>query len=89
MGRSSSSNLRKGQVHLPEEYVGEVLTMEDGQRFTAFRRLRVDGDEDGRGTPAIFRVRFRFKNLSTGAHGRLSIIAAPCLAGMEGFQEKG
>ena len=88
MGRSSIGNLVKGQVHFPEEYIGEVLTMEDGQRFTVFRRLRVTGNDDGRGTPAIFKVRFRFKNLSTGANKRLSIIPAPFLAGMEGFQEK-
>ena len=88
MGRSSIGNLLKGNVHFPEEYVGEVLTMEDGQRFTVFRRLRVDGNDDGRGTPAIFKVRFRFKDLSTGANKRLSIIPAPFLMGMEGFQEK-
>jgi hypothetical protein len=88
MGRSSIGNLLKGQVHFPEEYIGEVLTMEDGQRFTVFRRLRVTGNDDGRGTPAIFKVRFRFKNLSTGANKRLSIIPAPFLVGMEGFQEK-
>ena len=88
MGRSSIGSLLKGQVHLPEEYVGEVLTMEDGQRFTVFRRLRVYGNDDGRGTPAIFKVRFRFKNLGTGANKRLSVIPAPFLAGMEGFQEK-
>jgi hypothetical protein len=87
-GRSSIANLLKGQVHFPEEYIGEALTMEDGQRFTVFRRLKVDGNDDGRGTPAIFKVRFRFKNLSTGANKRLSIIPAPFLAGMEGFQEK-
>ena len=88
MGRSSLRSLLNGQVHLPEEYVGEALTMEDGQRFTVFRRLRVDGNEDGRGTPAIFKVRVRFKDLSTRANKRLSIIPAPFLAGMEGFQEK-
>ena len=81
MGRSSIGNLLKGQVHFPEEYIGEVLTMEDGQRFTVFRRLRVDGNEYCRGTPAIFKVRFRFKNLSTGANKRLSIIPAPFLVG--------
>ena len=88
IGRSSIGNLLKGHVHFPEDYVGDVLIMKDGQRFTVFRRLRVDGNDDGRGTPAIFKVRFRFKNLGTGANKRLSVIPAPFLMGMDGFQEK-
>jgi hypothetical protein len=88
MGRSSLWNLLNGQVHLPDEYIGEALMMEDGQRFTVFRRLKVDGNDDGRGAPAVFKVRFKFKDLSTQANKRLSIIPTPFLAGMDGFQEK-
>ena len=87
-GRSTIGNLLSGNVHFPEEYVNNVLTMEDGQRFTVFRRLMVDGNKEGQGTPAIFKVRFRFKNLNIGANKRLSIIPAPFLIGMEGFLEK-
>ena len=82
------SNLLTGRVHFPDEYVGEVLTMEDGQKFTVFRRLQVDGKDDGKGRPAIFVVRFKFRNLGIGTNKRLSIIPAPFLMGMEGFREK-
>ena len=88
IGRSTIGNLLRGNVHFPEEYVNDVLTMEDGQRFTVFRRLTVDGNEEGQSTPAIFKVRFRFKDLSIGANKRLSIIPGPFLMGMEGFLEK-
>jgi len=88
IGRSTIGNIVGGNVHFPDEYVNDVLTMEDGQRFTVFRRLTVDGNEDSQATPAVFKVRFRFKNLSTKANKRLSIIPAPFLMGMEGFLEK-
>ena len=88
IGRSTIGNLLRGNVHFPEEYVNDVLTMEDGKRFTVFRRLTIDGNEEGQGTPAIFKVRFQFNNLSIAANKRLSIIPAPFLMGMEGFLEK-
>ncbi len=88
VARTTMTNLQKGNVHFPEEYVNDVLTMEDSQRFTVFRRLTVDGKGEGLDTPAIFKVRFRFKNLSIGVNKRLSIIPAPFLIGMEGFLEK-
>ena len=62
--------------------------MEDGQKFTVFRRLKVDGNVDKHDDLAVFKVRFKFKNLSTGANKRLSIIPAPFLMGMTGFREK-
>jgi hypothetical protein len=88
IGRSTIGNLLSGNVHFPEEYVNDVLTMEDGQQFVVFRRLTVAGNEEAQGIPAVFKVRFRFKNLSVGANKRLSIIPAPFLMGMEGFLEK-
>jgi hypothetical protein len=88
IGRTSIGNLMKGNVHFPEEYVGKVLTMEDGQKFTVFRTLKVDGSGDNPDNLAVFKVRFKFKNLSSGANKRLSIIPAPFLMGTEGFREK-
>ena len=88
IGRSTIGNLVGGNVHFPEEYVNDVLTMEDGQRFTVFRRLTVDGNEDSQATPAVFKVRFRFKNLSIEANKRLSIIPAPFLMGMKAFWKR-
>lgn len=88
IARTTIGNVLRGSVHFPEEYVGDVLTMEDGQKFTVFRRLKVDGQGDNHDNKAVFKVRFKFKNLSTGANKRLSIIPAPFLMGMEGFLEK-
>jgi hypothetical protein len=86
--RTTIGNLLRGHVHFQEKNVGDVLTMEDGQKFTVFRRLKVDGKGDNTDNLAVFKVRFKFKNLSTGANKRLSIIPAPFLMGMKGFQEK-
>jgi hypothetical protein len=88
IARTTIGNLLRGYVHFPKEYVGEVLTMEDGKMFTVFRRLKVDGKGYNPDDLAVFKVRFKFKNLSTGANKRLSIIPAPFLMGMTGFREK-
>lgn len=88
IARTTIGNVLRGSVHFPEEYVGDVLTMEDGQKFTVFRRLKVDGQGENHDNQAVFKVRFKFKNLSTGANKRLSIIPAPFLMGMKGFREK-
>ena len=88
IARTTIGNVLRGSVHFPEEYVGDVLTMEDGQKFTVFRRLKVDGQGDNHDNQAVFKVRFKFKNLSTGANKRLSIIPVPFLMGMTGFREK-
>ncbi len=88
IGRTSIWNLLSGNIHFPEQYVGKVLTMEDGQTFTVFRTLKVDGSGDNPDNLAVFKVRFKFKDLSSGANQRLSIIPAPFLMGMEGFRQK-
>lgn len=88
IARTTIGNLLGGLVHFPEENVGDVLTMEDGQKFIVFRRLKVDGKGDTPESMAVFKVRFKFKNLSTGANKRLSIIPVPFLMGMKGFVEK-
>ena len=88
IARTTIGNLLRGYVHFPKEYVGDVLTMEDGQMFTVYRRLKVDGKGGNHDDLAIFKVKFKFKNLSTGANKRLSIIPAPFLMGMKGFREK-
>ena len=88
IARTTIGNLLRGYVHFPKEYVGDVLTMEDGQMFRVYRRLKVDGKGDNHDDLAVFKVKFKFKNLSTGANKRLSIIPAPFLMGMKGFREK-
>jgi len=88
VARTAISNLLKGHVHFPEGYIGEVLTMEDGQEFTVFRRLKVDHGGAVPADQAVFKVRFRFKNFGTRLNKRLSVIPAPFLMGMAGFREK-
>ena len=38
LARTTLSNLLKGHVHFPDEYVGQVLTMDDGMKFTVFNK---------------------------------------------------
>jgi hypothetical protein len=38
--------------------------MEDGRKFEVFRALRVEIEDDDPEQAAIFKVRFRFRNLS-------------------------
>lgn len=88
IARTFIGNVFYGRVHFPKEYVGEVLKMQDGQEFTVFRRLVVIAEGDDPNNLAVFKVRFRFKNLKPGANKRLSMIPAPFLIGMRGFREK-
>ena len=88
IGRNSIGNLISDRVHFPGENIGAVLKMEDGQNFTIIRWLKVDQPNESKTGVAVFRVRFRFKNLSPKVNKRLSIIPAPFLMGMENFREK-
>ena len=87
-GNTFASNLIHGLVHFPEEYVGKILTMEDGKKFTALRRLQVERENSATDGLAVFKVRFKFNSLSLGINKHLSMIPAPFLVGMEGFREK-
>ena len=88
LGRNTFTNLLRGKVSFPKELVGTELIMEDGERFTLFRRLTVNSKDHKPERSAIFIVRFKFKNLGASANKKLSIIPAPFLMGMEGFIEK-
>jgi len=88
IARTLIGNVLSGRVHFPEKYIGETLTMEDDQRFVVFRRLKVDGKNNGTEGFCVFKVRFKFKSLESGANKRLSAIPAPFLMGMRGFREK-
>jgi len=81
-------NLISGKINFSDEYIGENLTMEDGQKYKVFRRLKVTAKNTGAGGLTVFKVRFKFKNLGSATNKRLSMIPAPFLAGMEGFREK-
>jgi hypothetical protein len=88
IARTTIGKLLRRYVHFPKEYVGDVLKMEDGQMFKVYRRLKVDVKGDNHDDLAVLKVKFKFKNLSTWANKRLSIIPAPFLMGMKGFCEK-
>jgi hypothetical protein len=81
-------NLLGGHVHFPEKYVGQYLTMEDGKKFLVFRRLMIGHENHIDRSPAVFKVRFQFKNLKPSINKQLSMIPAPFLIGMKGFREK-
>jgi hypothetical protein len=87
-GRNILGNLLSGKVHSPDEYVGDVIKMKDGNNFTIFRRLQVKGNNENPDNLTVFQVRFKFRNLSNKANKSLSIIPAPFLIGMEDFREK-
>ena len=81
-------NVISGRVHFPDEHIDSNLKMEDGKIFTVFRRLRVEGKNNVSDGCAIFKVRFKFKNLNLKTNKRLSMIPAPFLMGIKGFCEK-
>ena len=81
-------NILGGRVHFPEKYVGQHLTMEDGKKFSVFRRLMISDKNHVDSDPAVFKVRFQFKSLKPSINKHLSMIPAPFLIGMKGFLEK-
>lgn len=88
IGKTFIGNILSGRVHFPDEYIGETLSMEDGQNFVVFRRLTVSGKNSDSGSFAVFKVKFKFKGFKPGTNKSLSMIPAPFLMGMRGFREK-
>jgi len=82
------SNLIKGKVHFPKEYVGKIFTMEDGQEFTAFRYLIVDPKKVTNTSLAVFKVGFKFSKLPLQINKRLSLFPTPFLIAQPGFRQK-
>lgn len=81
-------NVFSGRVSFPDKYVGSILTMADGEKYTILRTLRVDINSNQTARPAVFIVRFKFQDLSLETNKILSMIPSPFLIGMEGFMEK-
>lgn len=81
-------DLLRGRIHFPKKYVGRVLTMEDGRKYTVFRHLMVDPMKETQTKMAVFKVRFKFANLSPGINKYLSMIPAPFLIARRGFRQK-
>ena len=78
----------QGRARFECDIVGTSLEL-DGERFAAFRKVVVDPTPGQPKEPgAIFQVRFRFKNLSTPANKRLSLIPIPLITAQPGFRSK-
>ena len=81
--------LLSGLVHYPKDRVGETLTMENGEKHTMFREMKVTSS---RSVPAdcmtVLKVRFKFARFSQAVNRRLSLIPIPVIIGMPGFRQK-
>lgn len=78
-------NIIKGYASLPKDDIGRSISLES-KKYFVFRRLSVK--QKIHHNPAVFRVRFRFRNLPVSINKILSGIPTPFLIGMKGFNEK-
>lgn len=82
-------NFVSGRVHFPRGRIGEVIVMDDGQRFEIFRQAIVDRNDGKHTIPgARFIVRFRLANMSPGMNKPFSLIPMPFCIGAPGFRAK-
>jgi hypothetical protein len=75
------------KIHFPQERIGLVITMEEGQEFTVFREVYVDGELSG-DRPAVFRVRFLLAGMKAEDNLKFSWIPVPFFVGLSGFRAK-
>ncbi|MCG6878075.1 MAG: hypothetical protein LJE96_02835 [Deltaproteobacteria bacterium] len=83
-----TSNVLSGRIHFPEENIGSLLKLDNGQTFTVFRRLKVEENARSNNRQAVFFVRFKFDRFDIKTNKVLSMIPAIFLIGMNGFREK-
>jgi len=77
-----------GRVHFPRDCIGDVRSESDDD-YVVFRKLILDPTAAQPAEPgAVFKVRFRFANLSPRINKRLSLIPAPFIAAQPGFRSK-
>ncbi len=78
-----------GRVHFDRDRIGDVLTMENGERHRIFREMRVDPAGDVMQESAVtLKLRFRFTRFSSGTNQILSLLPVPVIAGMPGILQK-
>jgi hypothetical protein len=78
-----------GRVHFPRNRMGEVMTMDDGQRFQIFRQAIVDNKKGKQTIPgARFIVRFHLANMSPKMNKPFSLIPMLFCIGVPGFMTK-
>lgn len=82
-------NFLRGRIHFSKEDIGKTLRMDDGQRFTIFRHVTLDGSTSNSAEIlAVFIVRFKFAKLSQQANKIASLIPIPLIVGFPGFRDK-
>jgi hypothetical protein len=78
-----------GKIHFPKTQVGEILQMEDGERFEIFRHVVVDQRPGGPVTPdATFKVGFHTSSISRRRNELYSWITMLFIVGLPGFRSK-
>ena len=77
-----------GKTHFLRDLRSESLEDRD-EHFTVFRKVVVKPTSKQPTSPgAVFKVRFRFKNLSATANRLLSLIPIPLIVAQSGFRSK-
>ena len=72
-----------------ERHLANITLDDHGELFRAFRKIVVEKKTMSATHPsAIFKVRFRFRNLSQRANCRLSLIPIPFIVAQPGFRSK-
>ncbi len=82
------SRLFRKRIHFSKDYVGKILSMEDGKKFQVIRDLIVDPDIPQNNSVSVFKVRFKFSGLPLAVNKLLSMFPTPFLIANPGFLEK-
>ena len=78
-----------GRLHYPQSRLGQVVTDEDGNRFTIFREVIVDPTPQQPRIPgAVLTLHFRVTNLSPEMNKFYSGLPLPLYMGDPGFRSK-
>ncbi len=81
--------LLSGRIIFPKDRLGRVLTMEDGEKHSVFREVRVlSSGVVPAASMTVLKVRFRFAKFSPAVNRFLSLIPIPVITGMPGFRQK-
>ena len=68
------------KIYFPKDWLGSTISMEDGQKFTIFREVKIKGKstvENSDYQPAVFRVRFLLSGMKVEDNKRFSWIPVP------------
>ena len=78
-----------GQIHFPDERLGEIITLEGGQQFRVFRQVIIDPSYDQPARPdAVFIPRFHVTGMSPRMNILFSWLPIPLIVGLPGFRSK-